>query len=149
MDTSKTHTLKVDESTILSSPCLSLANDDGGSDLFTELWLSFLYSCQHHVANAARGQAVKTSAGAGDGDDVKVLGTSVIGAVDNSANWQRACDAELVSDRTSRSYDGDGSMQERERERERCRKVVGSCGSSSCCSGWLVGWNEKVVVENQ
>jgi hypothetical protein len=118
MDTSKTHTLKVDESTILSSPCLSLANDDGGSDLFTELWLSFLYSCQHHVANAARGQAVKTSAGAGDGDDVKVLGTSVIGAVDNSANWQRACDAELVSDRTSRSYDGDGSMQERERERE-------------------------------
>ena len=66
-------TLKVHEDIILSAPWLPLPNDD--SNLLTEIRFT-----HNRVTNTCRWQTVKTTLDTLYGDDVKVLGSSVVSA---------------------------------------------------------------------
>ena len=63
--------LEVDEQTLVTSPLLSLADDDGGHDLLTELGLAFLDGGENHVTGARLRETIEAGAPAVHGDDVK------------------------------------------------------------------------------
>lgn len=81
-------TFKIHIDTILSTPWLALPNNDSGHDLLPEIGLSFLNSGHHHIPYTSRGQAVQAALDSLHRDYVKVLSTSVIGAVHCGRNWQ-------------------------------------------------------------
>jgi hypothetical protein len=93
--------LKTDEDTVLTAPRLALTDDDGGSDLLAELRLALLDSGENHVTDSSLGVAVEATTVASDGNDVEVLSTGVVGAVDQSAGRQTASDGELVASSTT------------------------------------------------
>ena len=93
--------LKVDEETFSSPPGLSLSDDDGGQHLLSKLGLSLLAGGHDHVTNASRRKSVESTLVAHNGDDVQVLGTRVIGTVDQSTDGKTHGDSELVAGGTA------------------------------------------------
>lgn len=85
-DTSIVLEVKVD--TILSSPGLRLADNNGGHDLLTELRLTLLDGSHNHVANTGSGKTVESGTEALDGNDAQVAGTRVVAAVNDSADGE-------------------------------------------------------------
>lgn len=73
--------LEVEVDTVCASPGLALADNDSGHDLLPELRLSLLDGGHDHVANTTSGETVEAGTNTLDGDDVKVTGTGVVGAV--------------------------------------------------------------------
>lgn len=73
--------LEVQEDTVETLPGLGLANDDGGVDLLAEFGLSLLDGGHDHVTDTTGRQSVEAGTDTLDGDDVKVTGTRVVGAV--------------------------------------------------------------------
>lgn len=51
----------------------------------------------YHVADTGGGKTIQTALDLGDGDDVKVLGTSVVCAVHYGCDWETEGDAELAA----------------------------------------------------
>lgn len=90
-------TFEVQVDTVLSSPGLSLADDDGGHDLLSQFGLTLLDGGQNHVTDTGGGQSVKTSLDTFDGDDVKVLGSAVVGAVHDGAHGETEGHTVLVA----------------------------------------------------
>ena len=95
--------LEVDESSLSSSPRLSLSDEDGLKNLLSELGLTLLDRDHHHIANSGTGQTVKSGSDTLDGDNEQVLTTRVISAVDEGTNLQTQSDSELRTSRTSTS----------------------------------------------
>ena len=89
--------LKVDESSLSSSPRLSLSNDNGLKDLLSKLWLTLLDGNHHHITNSGAGQTIKSSTNSLNGNDVKILTSTVIGTIDQRCNSQTKCNAEFRS----------------------------------------------------
>ena len=81
--------LEVDESTILSSPMLSLSDDNSLKNLLSQLWLTSLDGGHNHVSSAGSWKSVQSSLNTLHRDDVQVLGSSVVGAVHDSRHWER------------------------------------------------------------
>uniref|UniRef100_A0A182QBU6 Uncharacterized protein n=1 Tax=Anopheles farauti TaxID=69004 RepID=A0A182QBU6_9DIPT len=71
--------------------------------LFTQLWFTLLDRSYEHVTDTGGWQTVQTSTDAMDGDDIQVLGTSIISAVDDGADRQTERDAEFSSRGSSTS----------------------------------------------
>lgn len=65
-----------------------MADDDGRHDLLTQFRLTLLDGGHDHVTGTGGRETVKTSTAMEDGDDVKVLCTRVVSAVENSASWK-------------------------------------------------------------
>ena len=53
--------LEIDESTLLASPSLSLANNNSGVDLLSQLGLSFLAGSHNQVTNASGRQLIQAT----------------------------------------------------------------------------------------
>jgi hypothetical protein len=102
--------LEVEENTILSSPGLSLSDDDALHDLLTELGLTLLDSADDHITDTSGGQHVKTTLEALDGNDAQVLGASVVSAVHDGANRQTEGNFELATTSSSLSYSSQHSF---------------------------------------
>ncbi len=68
---------------------------------FAQIWFALLHSGDDHVTDASRRQTVEASSEALDGDCVQILGTGVVGAVDDGAHWQTERNAELATTNTS------------------------------------------------
>ena len=94
-------TLKVEHAPVFPPELLSLSNNDRRHDFLTKLWLTLLDCGYEHIANASSRQSVQSSANAINGNDVKVLGTSVVGAVHNCRNRKTKSDLEFVNTSTS------------------------------------------------
>ena len=86
--------------------------------LLAELGLTLLHGGHEHVSRAyavsrssepstARRESVETSTPARDRNDVQILGTRVISAVDHSAHRETETHSELVSSSTTTSYELD------------------------------------------
>lgn len=80
--------LEVQVDTILSSPWLSLTNDNGWHDLLSQLWLTLLNSGHNHITQGSSWQSVQPGTRTLDGNDVKVSGTSVVSTVHDGTSWQ-------------------------------------------------------------
>merc|ERR1712136_153602 len=78
--------LEVQEHTILSAKRLPLSDHNRWHNLFTEFWLTLLYRRHEHVTGCGRWKSIKTTFDAADSDDVKILGTTVVGTVHNSTH---------------------------------------------------------------
>lgn len=63
--------------------------------LLSELGLTLLDGSDNHVTGGGGGETVKTSTNAVDGNDEKVLGTGVVGAVHDGTDWQGQGHSEL------------------------------------------------------
>jgi len=68
-------TLEVENGTVLTAPCLALADDDGLEDLLTKLRLTLLDGGNDEIADGRSGETVEASLVSLDGNDVQVLGT--------------------------------------------------------------------------
>ena len=119
-------TLEVEEHTVLSSPALSLSHHDGGHDytltcikrslpFLRSSGLPFFTEAMNispgpdalgvgETRPTASGESVQTSTPASDGNDVEILSTSVISAVDHSTHRETETHSELVSSGTTASY---------------------------------------------
>lgn len=97
-------TFKVDEDTVASTPRLALTDNDSRHNLLLKIRLTLLDSSHNHVTNTRGGETVKTTLNALDGNDVKILGTRVIGTVDHSTNGQTEGHCVTVSRNTTTSY---------------------------------------------
>ena len=81
-------TLEVEEITFSSSISFSLSDDDSWHDLLSEFGLSLLHASQEQLTNGTLGESAHAGTNLGDGDDVQVLGTSVVGAVHDTKGRQ-------------------------------------------------------------
>ena len=79
-----TLTLEVELVAFAASVALALSDDDSRQHLFTEFWLTLLDRSEEQLADGTLGQSVQTGANHGDGNDVQVLGSSVVSAVHNA-----------------------------------------------------------------
>lgn len=102
--------LKVQESTVLSSPWSGLSNDNSRHDLLSQLWLTLLDGGHDHVTSRSSRQSVQSSTETLDGDDVKVSGTRVVATVDDGADGQTQLDVskEAIAGQGECSWRGSG-----------------------------------------
>jgi len=94
---------EVQEGTVSSSESLGLSDNDGGVDLLSEFWLSFLHGGHDEISRSGGWESVQSTFDAGNGDDVERLGASVISAVHNGSNWEGEGDMELSTSFTTAS----------------------------------------------
>lgn len=76
-------TFKIKENSVLTPPWLTLADNDGSHNLLSELGLTLLYGGNNEVTGSSSREAIEATLVAFDGNDVKVLCTRVIAAVDD------------------------------------------------------------------
>lgn len=72
--------------------------------LLPELGLTLLDGGHHHVARGSGGETVEAGTNTLDGNDVKVLGSSVISAVHHGADGQTEGNPELSTSGSTRTY---------------------------------------------
>jgi len=94
---------KVEKLAVFSPERFPLSDHHSRHNFLAEFWLALLDSGKDHVATASGGQTVQTSTNASNSDDVQVLGTCVISAVDDCSHWETQGNAELRSCGTSTS----------------------------------------------
>ncbi|GER24957.1 Initiation-specific alpha-1,6-mannosyltransferase [Striga asiatica] len=92
-----------DKNPVLSAPGLTLADNDGGHDLLTEIGLTLLHGGHHHVTNASGRKPVEATLDPLHRNDVEVLRTGVVGAVHRRRHRQTQRHPELVPRGTSAS----------------------------------------------
>ena len=88
-------TLKVQLIAFTSAVALALPDDDSRQDLLTQLRLALLDRSQEKLANRALGKSVQAGADLGDGNDVQVLGASVVSTVHNAKRRNTGGDSQL------------------------------------------------------
>lgn len=88
-------TLKVQLIAFASAVALALPDDDSRQDLLTQLRLALLDRSQEKLANRALGKSVQAGADLGDGNDVQVLGASVVSTVHNAKRRNTGGDSQL------------------------------------------------------
>ncbi len=88
---------EVEDDAVLSAEGLALADDDAGHDLLAESGVTLLDGAHADIADGGGGEAVEAAAVAPCGDDVEVLSTGVVGAVDDGTNGEGKRDLELVA----------------------------------------------------
>ena len=89
--------LEEEHGTVLAAPRLALTDDGAHKDLLAELWLTLLDGAHDEVTETRGGETVKTTVVVLDGDDVQVLSTGVIGAVDDGSDGESEGNAELAT----------------------------------------------------
>jgi hypothetical protein len=89
--------LEEENGTVLAAPRLALADDGAHEDLLAKLWLTLLHGAHHEVTETRGGETVKTTVVVLDGDDVEVLSTGVVSAVDDGSDGESEGNAELAT----------------------------------------------------
>ena len=89
--------LEVNKDSLLPAETLALADNDGGHDLLPQLGLSLLHGSHNHVAGTGLRVPVKAPTGVTDSDDVEVLSSGVVGAVDDGSSGKTSGDLVLDS----------------------------------------------------
>ena len=74
---------------------LALADDNGGHHLLAELGLALLDGGHDHVAGGGLRVAVEAATDVANGDDVEVLGASVVSTVDDGGRGKTSGDLVL------------------------------------------------------
>ena len=92
--------LAVDESAVRPPPGSSLSDDDGGMHLLSKLLHTLLDGAEDDVSDGARGEPVEGAPDTSGGDDVQVLGSGVVSAVEGGGDGEAASDSELDTDST-------------------------------------------------
>ena len=96
--------LKVDvRAAVDAPPRAALSHDNRRHDFFSELWLSFLDCGHDHVPHGCPRHFIQPTFDSFDGDDVKVLRTSVVCAVHDGSDAETERGSELVPHRSSSS----------------------------------------------
>lgn len=88
---------KVDEHTILPPVWFPLPNDDSRHDFLPQLGLALLDCGHNHVTSACSWESVQPTLDAIDGYHVEVLGSCVVGAVNDCTNRKTERNAEFRS----------------------------------------------------
>lgn len=88
---------EVEDDAVLSAEGLALADDDAGHDLLAESGVTLLDGAHADITDSGGGEAVEAATVAPGGDDVEVLSTGVIGAVDDGTDGEGKRDLELVT----------------------------------------------------
>jgi hypothetical protein len=86
-----------------SSEALSLTDDNRGQHLLSEFWLTLLDRSEEQFTDGTLGESVQSGADHSDGNDVQVLGTSVVSAVHNAKGGETRRDSQLGSSSSSSS----------------------------------------------
>lgn len=96
-------TLEVELIAFSSSEALSLADDNRGQHLLSEFGLTLLDGSEEQFTDGTLGESVQSGADLSDGNDVQVLGTSVVSAVHNAKGGETRRDSQLGSSSSSSS----------------------------------------------
>ena len=88
-------TLEVKLIAFAPSVALALPDDDSRQDLFTEFRLALLDRSEEQLADGTRRQSVLAGADHGDGNDVEVLGASVVSTVHDAKRGDTCRDSQL------------------------------------------------------
>jgi len=100
---------------VFSPEGFSLSDHHCRHNFLAELWLALLDCRQDHVTTCCGWQAVEAATDASNCDDVQVLGTCVVSAVDDGSDWETQGNAELGSCGTSTSSLRHFGRREKER----------------------------------
>ena len=90
--------------TLSSANGLALTNNHSSEHLLTQLRLSLLDGSKEHVTDGTSWEAVESSTNLSASDHVKVLSSSVIGAVHDGSDWQRVGNLQLDAVLSTSSY---------------------------------------------
>ena len=96
-------TLKVDKMTFSSTDSLALTDNDSLQHLLSQLWLSLLNRSKEHVSDWSSWETVESGTDTSASKHVKVLSSSVVGAVHDRSHWQRVWNLQLDSVASSSS----------------------------------------------
>ena len=88
---------EVEDDTVLAAVRLTLADDDAGHDLLAEGGVTLLDGAHADITDGGGGEAVEAATVAPGGDEVEVLGASVVAAVDDGTDGKSKRDLELVT----------------------------------------------------
>lgn len=99
--------------------------------LLSELGLTLLDGSDNHVTGGGGRETVETSTNAVDGNNEKVLGTGVVGAVHDGTDWQGQGHAELGTN------SGLGHLESLQEVEGRRRDKGRMCGAFSGLSRWV------------
>ena len=103
VDNDSSVVLEVDLVALSSPEGLALSDDDSWHDLLSEFWLTLLDGGEEQLTDRTLGQSVQTSSDHGHGNDVQVLGTSVVSAVHHAKGGQTAGNSEFDTGSSSSS----------------------------------------------
>ena len=92
---------EVEDDTVLAAVALTLADDDARHDLLAEVGVTLLDGAHADITDSGGGEAVEAATVAPSGDEVEVLSTGVIGAVDDGTDGEGKGDLELVATNAS------------------------------------------------
>jgi len=88
---------EVEDDTVLTAVALALANNDAGHDLLAEGGVTLLDGAHADITDSGGGETVEAAAVAPGGDEVEVLSTGVVAAVDDGTDGKSKRDLELVT----------------------------------------------------
>ena len=88
---------EVEDDTVLTAPRLTLANDDARHNLLAEVGVTLLDGAHGDITDSGSGETVEAATVAPGGDEVEVLSTSVVTAVDDGTDGKSKGDLELVT----------------------------------------------------
>ena len=86
---------------VQSPPWLALADHNTRGDLLPQLGFTLLDGGHDKVTNTSRRKTVQSPLDTTDRDNVQILGTTVISAVNHSSNGQTQSNTELGTDSTT------------------------------------------------
>jgi len=89
--------LEVQNGAVLAAPALALTDDHCVQHLLAELRLALLHRAHHHIAEGGGRKTIEPSVVALDGDDVQVLGASVVSAVHDGTHGESDGHAEAAA----------------------------------------------------
>lgn len=98
------NTFEVHENTIFAPPGLALAHNNSWHDLLPQVRLSLLYRGHNHVANGSGWQPVQAPLHSLDGNDIQILGSSIVGTIHHGAYRQTQWHPKLVPGGTSSTW---------------------------------------------
>ena len=88
---------EVEDDTVLAAVRLTLADDDAGHDLLAESGVTLLDGAHADITDGGGRETVEATAVTPSGDEVEVLSTGVVGAVDDGTDGEGKRDLELVA----------------------------------------------------
>jgi len=95
--------LEVELIALSSSEALSLSDDNARQHLLSEFGLTLLDGSEEQFTDGTLRESVQSGTDHSDGDDVQVLGTSVVSAVHNAKCGETRRDSQLGSSSSSSS----------------------------------------------
>merc|ERR1719354_451183 len=78
---------KHDYGSVFSPPAFPLSNNHSKHDLLSKFWLSLFHTADNHISNRGGWKSIQPAFVSFDGNDVQVLRSGVVAAVDYGGRW--------------------------------------------------------------